>query len=229
MKLLAIDTAANLCAVAVFDTVARVVMAEAGEDIGKGHAERLMPMIDDCLHEAGVTVSEIGKVAVAMGPGSFTGIRVGVAAARGLGLALGCPVVGVTTLETLAEAARDTYLGRPVIAAIDARRGEVYAQAFGADGRPEEEPQVLTAQVVAGRIAAADVPPVLCGSAASLIAAEMQDGAPELAGTAATGPVAVLARLAADREATEAPKPLYLRAPDAKPQEGFALARSGRP
>lgn len=225
MNLLAIDTAANLCAVAVYDMVTGTVRAETGEDIGKGHAERLMPMVDAVLHSAGAAISEVGKVAVAVGPGSFTGIRVGVAAARGLGLALDCPVVGVTTLETLAADAHGAFAGRRVMAAIDARRGEVYAQGFDAEGNPEGEPRVLAAEEAARRLAATDDLPVVTGSAASLIAGLLDGRTLDIASRIATGSIAMLARIGAGREPGAPPAPLYLRAPDAKPQAGFAIAR----
>lgn len=229
MKLLAIDTAANLCAAAVFDTAAGVVLSEASEDIGKGHAEHLMAIIEAVLAAAGVGIHEIGKVAVTVGPGSFTGIRVGVAAARGLGLALGCPVVGVTTLEALAAEARERFPGRPVLAAIDARRGEIYAQGFDAAGRSEVEPSVLPLAEVAGRFEGRAELPVVAGSAAPLLREALGDAPLAVASEAATAPVGIVARIAAGRVESEAPRPLYLRAPDAKPQAGFAVERSGLP
>ncbi|MCB8829752.1 tRNA (adenosine(37)-N6)-threonylcarbamoyltransferase complex dimerization subunit type 1 TsaB, partial [Escherichia coli] len=78
------------------------MLAATSEDIGKGHAERLMAFIEQTLNHAAVPISAIGKIAVSIGPGSFTGVRVGVSTARGFGLALQCPVVGVSTLEALA-------------------------------------------------------------------------------------------------------------------------------
>src|SRR6185436_6170923 len=115
MKLLAIDTAANLCAACVFDGDAGRELGRASRDIGKGHAEVLMDVIGEALAGAGVTYADLGAIAVAVGPGSFTGIRVGVSAARGLALALKIPSVGVNALEALAFEARQTLGPQPVM------------------------------------------------------------------------------------------------------------------
>lgn len=95
----------------------------------KGQAERLMPLISDLLAEAGVVLADLSAIAVGTGPGNFTGVRIAVAAARGLALGLGVPAIGVTRLEALAYG-----LPRPVTVIEDARRGEVYVQRFEIDG-----------------------------------------------------------------------------------------------
>lgn len=225
MNLLAVDTAANLCAVAVCDAATGRILADASEDIGRGHAERLMPMIDAVLRQAATPISAIGKIAVAVGPGSFTGIRVGVATARGLALALGVPAVGVSTLEILAADARKAFPGREVLAAVDARRGEIYAQRFDAAGLALDEPRMTTLEALADELRRARLP-LVAGSAAPLLAAACGEDEIEIASAHATAPVAVLAGIGAAREAGAPPAPLYLRAPDAKPQAGFAVARS---
>ena len=107
MKLLAIDTAAGPCAACVFDTGSGEVIGREVRDIGKGHAEQLMSVIDAAMRQASIGFAELGAVAVSVGPGSFTGVRVGVAAARGLALALKVPAIGVTTLEAIAADAND--------------------------------------------------------------------------------------------------------------------------
>src|SRR5690606_8172147 len=127
MKLLAIDTAANLCAACVYDTQA----GERGRavlDLGKGHAEHLMAVIEEALTAAGCAYTDLEAVAVSVGPGSFTGVRVGVSAARGLALALGIPAVGVSTLEALAAEARGDA-PRAVLARVEAGRGQAYVAA----------------------------------------------------------------------------------------------------
>lgn len=228
MKLLAIDTAADLCAVAVYDASSGAILAEASEAIGKGHAERLMPMVETVLRQAATPIASIAKIAVAVGPGSFTGIRVGVATARGLALALGVPAVGVSTLEVLAAHACKSFPGRDVLAAIDARRGEIYVQRFDAAGHALDEPRATTQEALAGDLMKMQLPPVVAGSGAPLLAAACGGTGIEIAGTAAAAPVAVLAHIGALREPGAPPVPLYLRAPDAKPQGGFAVARSAR-
>ena len=216
MIILALDTAGVDCSVAILDGRTGGVLASRTERLGKGHAERLMPMLNEVLAEAGIALTAVGRIAVTVGPGSFTGIRTGVAAARGLSLALKVPSVGISTLSMLAAEWQAEHPGLPVIAAIDARRGEIYAQAFAADGEALGEPAAL--DVEGARALAARHGAAVTGSAAPLL-----DGLP--AGEPDHFPPALAARLALAIENADKPKPLYLRAPDAKPQAGFALSR----
>ena len=107
MIILALDTAGVDCAAAVYDSGRNTVLGEASDMIGKGHAEHLIGIVDRALDQAGVTLSHIDRLAVTVGPGSFTGIRVGVAAARGFALSLDVPAVGVTTLEEVLSATNE--------------------------------------------------------------------------------------------------------------------------
>ncbi|GAB4360424.1 MAG: tRNA (adenosine(37)-N6)-threonylcarbamoyltransferase complex dimerization subunit type 1 TsaB [Oricola sp.] len=219
MLTLAIDTAANFCSACVWDGQ-RVLGAEE-RDIGRGHAEQLVATVERALAAAGRGFPDICRVAVTVGPGSFTGIRVGVAAARGFGLALGVPVVGVTTLEALAADAGELAEG-PLAVAIHGGRGQVFIQSFAADGAPLGAP----AAVAAGDAASAVAPSVrfLAGNAAADVAAAL--GRPVGTGLdRATGAVATIARLG--ERAGRPPVPLYLRGADARPQAGFALPRAG--
>jgi tRNA threonylcarbamoyladenosine biosynthesis protein TsaB len=210
MIVLGLDTCLSSCSVAVLDG-ARVV-ASAREVMARGHQERLAPMAQQVMAEAGLAFGKLDRIAVTVGPGSFTGLRVGMAFAKGLALALDRPAVGIGTLEALAaEAAKD--FGGLVFPAIDARRGQLYLQAFE-DGRALMAPDALTAEVAAARIAELSQGRsfTLVGSGAALLA----DFAPAAAVIAAEGADArAVARLAAAREPAPL-KPLYLRAPDAK-------------
>jgi N6-L-threonylcarbamoyladenine synthase len=217
MIVLALDTAGVDCAVAIYDSDSDSLLAEVTETIGRGHAELLMPILDGALAGAGVALEEVDRIAVTVGPGSFTGIRVGVAAARGLALSLGIPAVGVTTLEVMATAARDGAPGWPVLPAMDAKRGEIYLQPFDVDGKAAGEPQALT--VAEARKLAAEFNGLIVGSAAALLT----DGTANAVRDAF--PVGVVARLGATKPANEKPKPLYLRGPDVRPQSGYAVAR----
>lgn len=221
MIVLALDTAGADCAACLYDAADDRVLATAQETIGRGHAERLMGMIDDVLREAAITIREIGRVAVTIGPGSFTGIRVAVAAARGFALSPGVDAVGVTTLDVLANVhVAENSPAAPFAVAMDAKRGEVYWGEYNPDGTAASAPSILSLDAAkaarAGRLPGFTI----TGSAATLITGEGgNEGGDRF-------PIAVVARLGAAMPAgSPRPAPLYLRGPDAKPQEGFALAR----
>jgi tRNA threonylcarbamoyl adenosine modification protein YeaZ len=162
-------------------------------------------------------------VAVSVGPGSFTGVRVGVSAARGLALALKIPAVGVTTLEALATEATEAFPRRDIIAFIDAGRSGIYASKQGSDGVELHAPALLSIAEAAELIGRDD--PVLTGSGAGAVMAHT-GCALTVFSDAATADIATYARLAAARGLPGMPaSPLYLRAADAKPQQGFALPR----
>jgi tRNA threonylcarbamoyladenosine biosynthesis protein TsaB len=219
MIVLAIDTAGVDCSAALHDSETGRTLAAVGEMIGKGHAERLMAIIDEALLQASLELKDVDQIAVVVGPGSFTGIRVGVAAARGLALALGIPSVGITTLETLAAVHRDTSSDGSLLVAMDAKRNEVYVQAFGADGVELSEPTALSPEDAASL--ATSISAKVAGSGRALLLGEPD------AAAADRFDIAAVARLGAAKVPdTSRPKPLYLRGPDAKPQTGYALARS---
>lgn len=216
MIVLAIDTAGVNCSAALYDSGSAVVLAALQETIGKGHAERLSGMIDEVFGKAGLTPQDIGLIGVTVGPGSFTGIRVGVAAARALSLALGVRAVGMSTLEVLADEARQTLGSVPVLAAIDAKRDEIYLQTFDAFGAPLDEPQALPVADARQKASRMDATPFGSGAA---VLADMSVEADQF-------DIGAVARLAARRpNAPGKPAPLYLRGPDAKPQAGFAIER----
>lgn len=217
MIVLALDTAGVDCAAAVYDSGSDSVMGEVTETIGREHAEHLMHVVDEALAKANVALSAIERVVVTVGPGSFTGIRIGVAAARGFALSLNVPAVGVTTLEVMAAAAREQNPGKSVLAAIDAKREEIYLQSFDADGDPLDEARAVT--IDEARTIAAAFDGIVTGTAI----ARLSDAPP--AERPDAFPIAIVARLGAGKPAGEKPKPLYLRGPDARPQAGYAVAR----
>lgn len=215
MNILALDTAAADCAVCIADGDGRIV-GRAVETIGKGHAERLIPLVDQAFLDAGMTPSDIGRIAVNVGPGSFTGIRVGVATARALALATGAKSVGVSTLAALAFQHRARHPGLPLVAAIDARRNEVYAQVFDPAGLPLSQAAALSVDALAGFVQRFDA--VAVGSGAVVAG---------LSGASAEDHIEIetIARIGS-AIATDGPvSPIYLRAPDARPQAGYALSR----
>lgn len=222
MNLLAVDTSANLCAACLYDTAQRAVLAQAQEDIGRGHAERLFPILDRVLTQSGRSFDQLDRLAVCVGPGSFTGVRVGVAAMRGLALALDIPLIGVSVFDAL-YGSRNA--AQPVLVTIDARRGEVYAQLYET-GVAAGPPQVLSPEAAAALAVQSGA--ALMGSGAAAIKPFLAPGpdAPMVLNESATADLVSLAQAAAGREpGPQRPVPLYLRAPDAKPQTGFALPR----
>lgn len=202
--ILAFDTAAGHCAAALVR--GDRVLAERLEPMQKGQAERLFPMLEEMLAGAGIGWRDLGAIGVGTGPGNFTGVRISVAAARGLALSLGIRAAGVTALESAAEG-----LPRPVTVLIDARRGEFYAQDFD-DGTA----CLVGSEALAGLLERAGV---LTGpGAGAALAATGIAGRTVLA--PAQGPAVAIARIAARRLALgdlPRPAPLYLRAADAAP------------
>jgi tRNA threonylcarbamoyladenosine biosynthesis protein TsaB len=216
MIVLALDTATGACSAAVIQGAA--VLAQRSEPMTRGHQERLALLVREVMSEAGVAFAEIDRIGVTVGPGSFTGLRVGLAFAKGLGLALSRPCIGIGTLEALA--ASDPGPGLTA-AVIDAKRGQVYLQVFQ-DGAPVMAPDVLPVETAAARLAE-----FWAGGLARLIGpgAALLDGVltgAEVHERAAPDPVA-LARLAALRPPGIPARPLYLRAPDAKLPGGLDL------
>jgi tRNA threonylcarbamoyl adenosine modification protein YeaZ len=223
MSLLAIDCSANLCAACVYDAAAGRELGRHVLDLGKGHAEHLMAVIAAALGQSGRTYADLDRIAVSVGPGSFTGVRVGVSAARGLALALKIPAVGVTTLEALAAETAAGFPGRPVLAALDAGRSEIHAALYDETLQPGFGPAVTTLDEMAAM--ASDLRPVLAGTAAGAIAAASGHDL-DRGSMAATADIAVYAGLGAMKEVAGKPKPVYLRDADAKPQAGFVLPRA---
>jgi tRNA threonylcarbamoyladenosine biosynthesis protein TsaB len=225
VRVLAIDTALAACSAAIFDSDASRILANQSVAMTRGHAEALMPLLERVMAEAGTDFTGIDRIAVTTGPGSFTGLRVGIAAARGIALAAEKPAVGVTTL--LAYAAPYHIEGRfPVVAAIDARHDHVYLQAFAPGGRPLAEPRLAPLREAAE--AAATAPTRLVGSAAQAVAAALPEGSacPVSVEPRLAPDIAWVARLGAISAVDGSPPvPQYLRAPDAQPQYAAHLPR----
>ncbi|MDH0613019.1 MULTISPECIES: tRNA (adenosine(37)-N6)-threonylcarbamoyltransferase complex dimerization subunit type 1 TsaB [unclassified Agrobacterium] len=220
MIVLSLDTSGVDCSACIYDSTADRVLGEVCETIGKGHAERLMAVIDAALQQAQLPLQKVERIAVTIGPGSFTGIRVGVAAARGFALSLGIEAAGVTTLETIALHHLLENPGGPVAVGLDAKRDEAYLQTFAADGSPLGEAALLSLEDA--RTALSGFDGVIIGSAAPLFAGAETGSGPD------HFPIASVARAAARKPSGQPkPAPLYLRGPDARPQTGFALARQG--
>jgi tRNA threonylcarbamoyladenosine biosynthesis protein TsaB len=222
MILLAIDTASTLCAASVYDSATDKELGRAVLDLGKGHAEHLMGVVHEAMQQAGVDFPALERIAVAVGPGSFTGVRIGVSAARGFAMALKIPAVGVTTQEAIAAEARETFGARMVMAALDGGRGEIHAAIYDEVGREIVAPAAMDLSEAA-RLARQHSA-LLGGSAAATVEEKAAAGL-QVGPTGATADIRFYAKLGAAKQAGEKPKPLYLRDADAKPQAGFVLPR----
>ena len=161
MLILAIDTALDACATAVLDTGTGKLIAQQSQAMKRGHAEALMPQIAAVMKEAGLPFAALDRVAVTTGPGSFTGLRVALSAARGIALAADKPVVGLTTLSAFAAPVVGENGEHAILSAIDARHDHVYFQVVSGDGNPLVEPRV--APVAEALDAARFGAPLPCG------------------------------------------------------------------
>ncbi len=229
--LLALDTATEACSAAV--VVGDTVLARRFEPLQRGHAERLMPMVEAVMNEAGVNYKALGAIAVTVGPGSFTGVRVGLATARGLALAAAVPLIGISTLEALAAAVPESEVEENrLLCALDALRGQVYAQWFDAAGGALTPPMAASATEAADALGPARGLVVGSGAKAILAALEATGRGVIRRSHAPDWPdAAIFGRLVA-RRATHAGgagrlaqgpvSPLYLRDAGARPLEGFA-------
>jgi tRNA threonylcarbamoyladenosine biosynthesis protein TsaB len=206
MIVLGLDTCLNACSVAVLD--GPTVLAHHTALMARGHQERLAPMVQAAMAESGVPFERLQRIGATVGPGSFTGLRVGVAFAKGLASALAIPTVGVGTLEALVA-------DQPGLTAaiLDARRDQVYLQVFES-GVALMAPDVLPLGTAAARLAELSNgrPVTLIGSGASLLAPAFPDAVTRAPDGCDPRQVA---RLAATRSITPI-RPLYLRAPDAR-------------
>ncbi|CAL74009.1 putative Glycoprotease family protein [Bradyrhizobium sp. ORS 278] len=224
MLILAIDTALDHCAAGVLNTDSAEMIAQDTLPMKRGHAEALMPLLARVMQQSGIGFPELDRIAVTTGPGSFTGLRVGLSAARGIGLAAHKPVVGVTTLSAYAAPVVGEDRDHPVISAIDARHDHVYYQVVSGSGEALVAPQVAAIDdvLVAARFGA----PHLVGNAASVLAERWRasDPAPVAVDVSAGPDIMWVAWLGAAADPALAPaRPFYLRAPDVKPPAQAAL------
>jgi tRNA threonylcarbamoyladenosine biosynthesis protein TsaB len=199
--LLAIDTAAPRLQLALLvgDRVDTLV-----EDMPTGQAERLFPAIAELLARNGVAYLDLTRIAVTTGPGSFTGLRIGLSAARGLALALNIPAIGVGSLQAISLASPPHI---PLVVLLDARRDEAYFQHFFAPGQPIDGPVLLPMEAALRRVPEGMTP----------ITTVFPD-------------IARLARYAVDLDPLLfPPDAAYIRDADAKPQEKFRVARAPEP
>jgi tRNA threonylcarbamoyl adenosine modification protein YeaZ len=224
MKILAIDTALPAISACVLDDGADCPQAIETIAMERGHAEALLPLIDRVMARVAGGFASLGRVAVTVGPGSFTGLRVGIAAARAIGIACKIPVTGVSTLAALAAPLILEQKPGLVAAAIDARRGNVFFAVFGLDGRAVLAPRMEPAREAVRSLGAGPVR--LAGSGAPLLAIEAPAAGTEIwiAHENAGLDIVFVAKLGllADPVVTP-PRPFYLAPPGAKVREAAQL------
>ena len=225
MRILAVDTALGLCSAAVMDTGTGHMIARESLPMDRGHAEALMPLIDRVMAQVPGGFSSLSRIATTVGPGSFTGLRVGLSAARAIALATSLPIVGITTLSAFIAPFLSDVTEKSVASVIDARHRHVYLQISAGDGRILVPPCIIPHSEAEALILASKAR--IVGSAASLFANLAKNSSSLVVGEAdQPGPDSEwIARLAAFASPDEArPTPLYLRPPDAAPQQNGRIA-----
>lgn len=224
--ILALDTAHAHCQVGVI--TAQGTFFGASHPLARGHAEVLIDQVNQVLEQAGLSLQNVERIVTTVGPGSFTGLRVGIAAARGFGFALKVPVIGISSLEALALNIHSHSRRKLVV--IDARREEFFMQIFKDNNQPETKPTLLSPDQVAS-IVAPDMVMVGSGSRAlgrrSDLAEIIEESREKLAANSEIVDIEALARYASVLDpALYPPEPVYVRSPDAKPQTKGRVLRA---
>ncbi|CAL9915869.1 tRNA threonylcarbamoyladenosine biosynthesis protein TsaB [Candidatus Liberibacter solanacearum] len=202
MIVLALDTTGVDCSVIVYDSNANYILGSYFKNLGRGHAEHLIPAIDCALRDSQLDISQIDRIVTALGPGSFTGVRVSIAVARGISLVLGKSAFGVGNLEVLARSHLDTHAGRPVMVLVSLLHKKICRQTFSVDGIPVSEPVLLNYEQT--RFEVDNFEGEIIGSGFSVIKG--------IEGENDHLPMDVLARLGILKTGI-APAPIYLRSP----------------
>jgi len=221
------DTSCGACSAAVYDSAVRQTLASETLAMAKGHAEALAPMVQRVMETVDGGFTALDRVAVCVGPGSFTGIRIGLAMGRAIGVAIGAPVVGVSSLVAFAAPLLADPRPGVIISAIDAHHGQIYFQLFEPSGRPLFAPRVAkfrdAIRLIGGGTAR------LCGNAAQMIFDETSKSGGDFdASQAVPFPdIVAIARagLALD-PANAPPRPIYIKPPDAQPSQAPTIARA---
>jgi tRNA threonylcarbamoyladenosine biosynthesis protein TsaB len=227
MRILAIDTSCGAASVAVVEGGRAAPLAVMSRTMARGHADALAPMVEEAMRGIDGGFPSLARIAVATGPGSFTGIRVGLAMARAMGMALAIPVVGVSTLAAFAAPLLGEAQNGIIAATIDARHGSIYFQLFEASGRPLGPPRCDTPRECVRAIGAG--PAWLAGDAAALVASESQRaGLPYDLDAARTAPdIVALAWMGLAVDPTISPaRPVYVKPADARPNVAQPIARA---
>ncbi len=222
MKILSLDTSTSSCSVAVM--AGARILSHRHDAMARGQSERLIPMIAEVMAEAEMSFPQLDLLAVTVGPGTFTGIRIGLATARALHLASGKPLAGVSTCEAIAAGIPEQERqGRQVLVVLDSRRADLWVQRFDGDLTPLSPPAALLPEAIA---ALAPGPMVVAGDAALLVLSLLPEA--RLSSGAATPDASVVGRLARfhwTRGTALPATPLYLRPADVTLHHASLLAQ----
>jgi tRNA threonylcarbamoyladenosine biosynthesis protein TsaB len=232
--ILALETSADICAAALVEDAEVLGVRQVA--MSRGHAEALVPMVQELAETTGIALTALDLIGVTRGPGSFTGVRTGIAAARGFSIASGAPAIGVSSLQAVARSVvcsvvRDGSEPAPVLCVLETRRADYFVQLFDHAGGAVGTPGVMNAEDLLRLVVAKR--PILAGNAVSRLALSY-DGDPDLLrvypgeGNPDPVDVAAIARTIFDQQgvAQDTLSPLYLRAPEAKlPANGGRLKR----
>ncbi len=220
MKVLGLDTATSGCSAAVWNGTipgGRLTVRRSAP-MARGQAEVLVPLAQAALEEAGVGFGDLDRIAVTVGPGAFTGLRIALATARGIAVARGLPVIGITTFDAVAHGLPATErAGHTVLVAVDSRRAEPFLQLFDAGLVPVGAPAMLQPAAVPAWLATHGIagPLLVAGDGAPLLRPALDEwGSASLATGDGLPDAAVVATLGAARPAGLPAQPFYLRPPD---------------
>ena len=219
--ILALETSADTCAAALVED--GDVLGVRRTAMSRGHAEALVPMVQELARTAGVALTNLDLIGVTRGPGSFTGVRTGIAAARGFAIASGATAIGVSSLQAVARSVvgGSKASAHPILCVLETRRADYFAQIFDSGGTANGDPEIMTAEDLFLLIGS--MQPVLAGNAVDRLLSSYQ-GDPGLlrrdpgSGNPDPVDVAALARTIFEKQgvAQDTLSPLYLRLPEAK-------------
>ncbi len=227
MRVLAIDTSRGACSAAVYDGALRYTFARESEPMTRGQSEALAPMVERVLKETEGGAASLTKIAVAVGPGSFTGLRIGVAMAKAMAVTLGVPVVGVSTLVAYCGPMLDDPKPGVIAAVIDAGHGHVYFHLIDSKAKQIFSPRVVSLRDAVRLLGGS--PARVVGDAARLLAEEARRAGVEVDASAGAAypDIVALARIGLAADPAQWPaSPLYIKPPDAHPSRDDAIARA---
>lgn len=223
MLTLALDTSGVACSVCIYDARAEKIIGNCEREIGRGHAELLIDLVNETVSASGVTYETLSRIVTSVGPGSFTGARVCVAAARGFALSLNKPVVGVSNFDAYIAYAQRKHSSGKVISIVPAGRGQVFCQfSFDSEFEKANKPFVCDIEKVSSFSSQA----ILCGPSMRETSQLFKTPLVQC-DTGDFSLINEIARVGSGMQISDTrPEPLYLRKPDAKPQQKFAVERA---